>query len=284
MEGCPLRELSLNGYIDDEVWFGDEITPENLHESLYGAENQYTDDVHIRLNSYGGACNAAVRMFDDIRAYPGSVCITVSGTAASAATMLCMAADRLEITPGSLFMIHDPSMMAFGNERDLTDSINLLRTCKESILNMYERRVRISRSDVSDMMTASTWMDANAAFGRGFVDAITDDPVKYPVNSAEDRAVYAKKAEENVQAWLDRKKAPVHPAAKVKSEASQVKPIVTPEAGHLQEESAPFLLEPEAPKAEHDEASAPKPTPEPELEPDRVKVDDTDARLEELKH
>ena len=68
-----MRELNLNGYIDDELWFGDEITPETLHESLFGADNKYTDDVHIRLNSYGGACNAAVRMFDDIRAYPGSV-------------------------------------------------------------------------------------------------------------------------------------------------------------------------------------------------------------------
>ena len=81
-----MRELSLNGYIDDEMWFGDEITPESLHEALYGKEKQLADDVHIRLNSYGGSCNAAVRMFDDVRAYPGSVRITVSGTAASAAT------------------------------------------------------------------------------------------------------------------------------------------------------------------------------------------------------
>ena len=75
-----MRELSLNGYIDDEMWFGDEITPESLHEALYGKEKQLADDVHIRLNSYGGSCNAAVRMFDDVRAYPGSVRITVSGS------------------------------------------------------------------------------------------------------------------------------------------------------------------------------------------------------------
>lgn len=64
-----MRELNLNGYIDDESWFGDEITPDGLHEQLYGKENNAMDDVHIRLNSYGGSCNAATRMFDDIRAY-----------------------------------------------------------------------------------------------------------------------------------------------------------------------------------------------------------------------
>ncbi|MEG0513934.1 MAG: ATP-dependent Clp protease proteolytic subunit, partial [Clostridia bacterium] len=128
-----MREINLNGYIDDEVWFGDEITPETLHESLYGTPDApFTDDVHIRLNSYGGSCNAATRMYDDIRAYVGSVHITVSGTAASAATVLSMAANKLDMTPGSLFMIHDPSTAAWGNESDLAGAIDLLHACKES--------------------------------------------------------------------------------------------------------------------------------------------------------
>lgn len=169
-----MRELSLNGYIDDESWFGDEITPESLHDLLYGAEDTIPEDVHIRLNSYGGSCNAAVRMFDDIRAYPGNVKITISGTAASAATVLAMAADRLEMTPGSLFMIHDPSMMAYGNEHDLDEAKAVLHACKESILNMYGARIRVSREDAADMMTATSWMDANEAFNKGFVDGITE--------------------------------------------------------------------------------------------------------------
>ena len=61
-----MRELSLNGYIDEESWFGDEITPDSLHELLYGKDSAAADDVHIRLNSYGGSCNAATRMFDDL--------------------------------------------------------------------------------------------------------------------------------------------------------------------------------------------------------------------------
>ena len=185
-----MRELNLNGYIDDESWFGDEITPESLHDLLYGAEDTLPEDVHIRLNSYGGSCNAAVRMFDDIRAYPGNVKITISGTAASAATVLAMAADRLEMTPGSLFMIHDPSTMAYGNERDLDGT-----------------RVRISREDAADMMTATSWMDANEAFNKGFVDGITEVPDKVPTDSME-RKVSIDTAKAGVQAWFDRKTKP----------------------------------------------------------------------------
>ena len=104
-----VRTINLNGYIDEEVWYGDEITPAMLHDALYG---EFSDDVRIILNSYGGSCNAAVRMHDDICAYPGKVHLVISGTAALAATVLSAAADTLEMTPGSLYMIHDPSTVA----------------------------------------------------------------------------------------------------------------------------------------------------------------------------
>ena len=181
--------MSLNGYIDEESLFGDEITPDSLHELLYGKDN------------------AATRMFDDIRAYPGSVKITVSGTAASAATVLCMAADRLEMTPGSLFMIHDPSTVAYGNERDMDEAKAVLRACKESILNMYGTRIRISRDDAADMMMKTSWMDANEAFEKGFVDGVTETPAKLPTDSVGNQ-VSLDTAKAGVQAWFERKTRP----------------------------------------------------------------------------
>ena len=169
-----MRDIHLNGYIDDEAWFGDEITPEALHGMLYPEGEEAHGDLRIFLNSYGGSCNAAVRMFDDLRAYPDSIHIIVSGTAASAATVLAMAADRLEMTPGSLWMIHDPSVMAWGNERDLEEAVRLLKACKESILNVYGRRCRKARDEIGAMMRDTTWMDAGQALQDGFIDGIAD--------------------------------------------------------------------------------------------------------------
>ena len=224
-----MREITMNGYIDEESWFGDEITPNGLHDWLYGEDNAAVDDVHIRLNSYGGSCNAATRMFDDIRAYPGSVKITISGTAASAATVVAMAADRLEMTPGSLFMIHDPSTVAYGNERDMDEAKAVLRACKESILNMYGTRMRVSRNDAADMMTATTWMDANEAFDKGFVDAVTETPAKLPTDSAGHK-VSLEAAKAGVQAWFDRKTKPFSVERKQKSvpEPACAAPAVDP--------------------------------------------------------
>lgn len=247
-----MRELSLNGYIDDESWFGDEITPESLHDLLYGTEDTLPEDVHIRLNSYGGSCNAAVRMFDDIRAYPGNVMITISGTAASAATVVAMAADRLEMTPGSLFMIHDPSTVAYGNERDMDEAKAVLHACKESILNMYGTRIRVSREDAADMMSATSWMDANEAFDKGFVDGITEMPDKLPTDSVEHK-VTLDTAKAGVQAWFDRKTKPF---------SLQRKPDGLRNSAQL-----------DAPKAQE------QPVPD-----NRVPILQTDTRLEHLRY
>lgn len=245
-----MREISLNGYIDDELWFGDEITPDSLHETLYGIDNSQTDDVHIRLNSYGGSCNAAVRMHDDIVAYPGKVSITVSGTAASAATVLAMAADRLEMTSGSLWMIHDPSLIAFGNERDLTDAINLLRACKESIINVYAKRCRLGRDNIADMMSKTTWMDAQDAMGNGFIDGITEGASGTPINRVVNRA----DVEQHVQVWLDRRK-PQHPEQKQEKPEKSAEPP-SPDAHQV----PPETPHPPIPEAEPEIVPAKPPT------------------------
>ena len=202
-----MREIILNGYIDEEMWYGDEITPEGLHDQLYPQNQDPQEELRIILNSYGGSCNAAVRMFDDIRAYPGAVHIIVSGTAASAATVLAMAADRLEMTQGSLWMIHDPLVNAWGNEHDLEDAIRLLRACKESILNVYARRCKKPRSDVGEMMRATTWMDASQALTNGFIDGVVDLGSGV-INAAICHEVSLGEAKEKVQAWIDRSKPP----------------------------------------------------------------------------
>lgn len=261
-----MREINLNGYIDDDVWFGDEITPDNLHDILYEPGTDQSEDVHIRLNSYGGSCNAAVRMHDELVSYPGKVNITISGTAASAATVLAMAADLLEMTPGSLFMIHDPIVAAIGNEADLMDAIKLLRACKDSIINVYATRTMAGRDQIAEMMRDTTWMDAEAALAYGFVDRVAAaNPASTIINCAVARDV----AEKKVQLWIDRhrqlsnayrksdQKKTVIPKEEDKADEQQERqPVQTGEAEGAQTAEA-------ANAAPAPEPAAPNPTDEP---------------------
>ena len=204
-----MRDITLNGYIDEETIFGDEFTPAMVHEALYSGIDEEPDDVNIVLNSYGGSVNAAVRIHDDIAAYPGMVSIVISGTAASAATIVAQAADQLQMTPGSLFMCHDPSMVAMGNERDLKDAIRQLQACKESIINTYAKRCTLSRDQIAALMSKTTWMDANEALKDGFIDGILDQaPVgaEFITDAAISRETNQAEAEAKVRAWQERHK------------------------------------------------------------------------------
>ena len=263
-----MREINLNGYIDDEVWFGDEITPDSLHEMLYEPEADQrqstfdSEDVHIRLNSYGGSCNAAVRMHDDLVAYPGKVSITISGTAASAATVLAMAADTLEMTPGSLFMIHDPIVGAIGNEADLMEAIGLLRACKDSIINVYATRTLAGRDQIAQMMKETTWMDAEAALAYGFIDRIAAPSAFGTVINC---AVAREVAEKKVQLWVDRHKQLV---SDIRKKEQTVNPEEDKADDHeaerlpLGEAGVPTTAK-DAPAAPPEEAPAPEPSDEP---------------------
>lgn len=233
-----MRTIKFNGYIDEEVWWGDEITPSMLHDQLYGENGDLTDDVSILVNSYGGSCNAATQMFDDINAYPGKVTVKISGTAASAATVFIQAADVVEITQGSLMMIHDPSTIAFGNEADMDAAKDVLKACKQAILNCYAVRAKASREELSDMMTKTTWLDANEALKNGLVDAITPVQGNAPTNSGDTPRVNQHDAEEKVKDWLNRRT----PASlRNHKQETEPTPVLPPKEPEPEQEAAPVF-------------------------------------------
>lgn len=220
-----MSTIEINGYLDDEVFWGDEMTPEMLKEQLDGTSG----DVTVRIHSYGGSCAAATRMYDMLRDYAGTVNVIISGVAASAASVLAMAGDRVEMTPGSLLMAHNPSCIAWGEERDLEDAIQLLRATKDSIVNIYVRKSGLNRKELAKMMDATTWMDAEEALEKGFIDGITGDieqleevqpenvdAIQSPSPSALKAVacIDRREAEAKVRAWVDRQKPQVRLAAR----------------------------------------------------------------------
>nr|DAR40773.1 MAG TPA: Putative ATP dependent Clp protease [Caudoviricetes sp.] len=147
-------------------------------------------------------------MYDAIKAYPGKVNILISGTAASAATVVAMAADHLSMTPGSIFMIHDPSTACWGNIADFEETLNSLRATKESILNLYGQRSSKERAELAQMMTDTCWMDANEALTNGFVDEIAEKPPTGIENAVFERRVSLEDAKAKYDAWRSRTRFP----------------------------------------------------------------------------
>lgn len=160
------RVLELNGTIAEESWFDDDITPEMFLSEL----NSGNGDITVKINSPGGDCVAASRMYTMLKEYAGKVTVKIDGLAASAASVVAMAGDTVQMAPAALMMIHNPATMAWGDHVDMEKAIAMLDEVKQSIINAYELKTGLSRAKLSRMMEEETWMNAKKAVELGFAD------------------------------------------------------------------------------------------------------------------
>ena len=162
------RTLFLNGTIAEESWFDDDVTPQLFRDEL----NAGNGDITVWINSPGGDCVAAAQIYNMLMNYKGNVTIKIDGIAASAASVIAMAGTKVIMSPVSMMMIHNPATAAFGDSADMQKAIAMLDEVKESIINAYEIKTGLSRTKLSHLMDAETWMDANSAIEMGFADEI----------------------------------------------------------------------------------------------------------------
>lgn len=170
VEEKSVRILYLEGYIAEDSWFDDDITPKQFKSDLYG--NGLSDDIIVEIHSPGGDCFAAAQIYNMLKEYPGKVSVHVDGLAASAASVIAMAGDEVCVSPLSVIMIHNPAMLVAGEVADLQVGINLLSEVKESIINAYQSKTGLSRAKIAHMMDAETWMSAHKAIELKFADKI----------------------------------------------------------------------------------------------------------------
>lgn len=162
------RVLRLEGVIAEESWWDDDITPKKFREEL----NSGDGDITVWINSYGGDCFAAAQIFNMLKDYPHKVTIKIDGIAASAASVIAMAGDVVQISPVGAIMVHDPLMAVAGNSDELKSAIKVLGEIKETIINAYELKTNLPRDKIAKMMTDETWLSAKKALELGFVDEI----------------------------------------------------------------------------------------------------------------
>ncbi len=170
------RVLEINGTIAEESWFDDDLTPEMFRKELFSGDG----DVVIWINSPGGDCVAASRIYAMLMDYKGNITVKVDGVAASAASVIAMAGTRVLMAPTALLMIHNPATGAYGDRADMVKVIEMLDEFKESIINAYELKTGLSRLKIAHLMDQETWMNAGKAIELGFADAILEDEKKHP--------------------------------------------------------------------------------------------------------
>ncbi|WP_406720426.1 ATP-dependent Clp protease proteolytic subunit [Thioclava litoralis] len=167
-------EIVLTGAIlpDPYVYPEDEgvFSPAMVRRALDACAGQ--NAITLRVNSPGGDPSAAedVRMM--LSEAAAHITVRIIGEACSAASLLVMGADRIEMSAGSVMMIHDPSVLAMGNAADHLKAAERLESAAQGYAAIYAARAKIPAQEARALMVAETWMTAEEAVDRGFADAV----------------------------------------------------------------------------------------------------------------
>lgn len=152
-------------------WMGDGITAKQVAADLKAMGK--VDKLTIRMNSEGGDVFEATAIYNQLIRFPARKEIDIDGMALSAASFVMMAADEIRMADNAMVMIHNPQTLVAGDEHDLRARASLLVQAKENIVRTYAKRLKTDDAEISALMDAESWMDADMALKAGFIDKIS---------------------------------------------------------------------------------------------------------------
>lgn len=168
------QELILDGPIASDTWWGDEVTPDLFRDEL----KQHAGDLTVVINSPGGDVFAGLAIYNALVNHNGNVTVRVDGLAASIASVIAMAGDKIIMSPGSMIMIHRPSVYAAGTVDDMEKAKDVLMKIEEGITPIYAKRTGLDEDKIAELLEAETWMLADKAVELGFADEVSEAPEK----------------------------------------------------------------------------------------------------------
>ncbi|MFC5975950.1 head maturation protease, ClpP-related [Carnobacterium antarcticum] len=150
-------------------WMGmDAVCPKDISDNL--PDNG--EEIELTVNSPGGIVDAGSEIYTALREYTGQITAKVVGMAASAASVVIMAADTVKISPTARIMIHNGWRYAEGDHRDMESAKEALTTADKGIRSAYISKTKLSESEITELMNKETYMDAQKALDLGFADEI----------------------------------------------------------------------------------------------------------------
>lgn len=165
-------ELFLYGDISDMTWYGDEITPRTFKDDLDSLGDISNLDIYI--NSGGGDVFAGQAIYSMLSRYPATKTVYVDGLAASIASVIAMAGDKIVMPANSMMMIHNAWTVASGNKDQLRDIADALDKIDQVIGEVYQKRTGKTAEEITELMNAETWFTAAEAIENGFADEVEE--------------------------------------------------------------------------------------------------------------
>lgn len=161
--------IEMFGVIGEDFWSGGGITAKLVSSQLRAIGDK---DVTVLVNSPGGDMFEGIAIYNLLQQHKGSVTVKVLGLAASAASVIAMAGDDIQIGQGAFLMIHNCWVMAMGNRHDMQEVSDYLAPFDDALADIYSARSGQKKTACAAWMDAETFMNASQSVDRGFATGI----------------------------------------------------------------------------------------------------------------
>jgi ATP-dependent Clp protease protease subunit len=177
-------EILIYGDIGSTFW-GDGVTAADFVKLL--DEVGPVNDLDIRITSYGGDVYDGMTIYRRLVDHKATVTMHIDGIAASIASVIAMAGDKIVINEAGRMMIHDALTIAVGNAEDMRRTADVLDQTSEQIAEVYSARSGKGPTEVRDKMRAETWFTGKEAVAFGLATEVAPNKTKEGAqeNSAE---------------------------------------------------------------------------------------------------
>lgn len=163
------RTISIYDVIGQDYWTGEGVTAKRVASAL---RNMGKGPVTVNVNSPGGDMFEGLAIYNLLREHSGEVTVKVLGLAASAASVIAMAGDTVQIARAGFLMIHNAWVMAIGNRHDLEEVAATLKPFDDAMASIYSARTGQEQKAMAKLMDAETWIGGEAAVDDGFADEL----------------------------------------------------------------------------------------------------------------
>lgn len=170
-KAADVAEIWIYDYIGQDFWTGGGVTAKNFQKELAGVKASQID---LHINSPGGDVFDGITIYNLLKQHPANVTTYIDGLAASIASVIALAGNQIYMAENALFMIHNPWGMSMGDASDMRKMADNLDKVRDSISISYTSKTGKPAEEITALMDAETWMDAEEAMEFGFVDDVTE--------------------------------------------------------------------------------------------------------------
>ena len=163
------NSIGIFDVIGEDYWTGEGVTDKRIAAALRSIGD---GDVVVNINSPGGDMFTGLAIYNLLREHPGHVTVKVLGVAASAASIIAMAGDEVQVARAGFLMIHNAWILAMGNRHDLREYADYLEPFDASMADIYAARTGAELAAMQKLMDAESWIGGSAAVDQGFADAL----------------------------------------------------------------------------------------------------------------